>query len=226
MNQNYGDTLKILPAKTHFFFLFVCVYGCSIFAKPPSDYLQDRIALDNCRYETFKYALELLEERNAQVVVETGTARYGARYFDSDGGSTIIFSEWVRDHGAEFFSVDISMLNLAVAKGAVARYVSDYQDKIHYVCSDSITYLREFNRPIDFLYLDSFDYELDNPDPSQQHHLKEIQAVYPFLTERSVVMIDDCDLPGGGKGKFVIEFLLERGWKVVKKQYQVILTRT
>jgi hypothetical protein len=78
---------------------------------------------------------------------------------------------------------------------------------------------------IDFIYLDSYDYELNNPIGSQLHHLKEIEAAHPFLRESSVIMIDDCDLPEGGKGKFAIEFLLERGWRVVKKQYQVILAR-
>lgn len=53
-------------------------------------------------------------------------------------------------------------------------------------------------------YLDSFDFDISNPLPSQKHHLKEIEAAYDKLTDNSVVMIDDCDLPGGGKGKGVI----------------------
>jgi hypothetical protein len=187
------------------------------------DYLKDKIPTDNQRYETFKYVLELLEQRSGKILVETGTARYGDRHFDSDGGSTIIFAQWSRDHSADFFSIDLNDMHLDTAKKAVIRYVPDYQDHIHYVYSDSIVFLREFNQPIDLLYLDSYDYELDNPAQSQEHHLKEIQASYPFLTKKSIVMIDDCALAGGGKGKLVIEFLVKHGWKIVKAQYQTIL---
>jgi hypothetical protein len=77
--------------------------------------------------------------------------------------------------------------------------------------------------PIDFLYLDSYDYEWNNPSPSQEHHLREIQAAFPRLHENSVVMIDDCALPQGGKGKLAIEYLKERGWKILLEQYQTIL---
>src|ERR1700738_1532650 len=93
----------------------------------PHDYLADKIPENNCRYETFKYALELLEKLEAKTIVETGTARYGSRYFDSDGGSTIIFAEWSRDHQAEFFSVDLSSMNLENAKEAVSLHVTSEQ---------------------------------------------------------------------------------------------------
>ena len=35
-------------------------------------------------------------------------------------------------------------------------------------------------------------------------------------------MVDDCDLPRGGKCKLVREFLLERGWKMVASSYQEV----
>lgn len=95
--------------------------------------------------------------------------------------------------------------------------------RIHFVCSDSIAFLQNFGKTIDFLYLDSYDFDFNNPLPSQYHHLYEIQAAYPKLSENSIVMIDDCDLPHGGKGKFAIEFLTERGWKILENRYQVIL---
>jgi hypothetical protein len=104
--------------------------------------------------------------------------------------------------------------------------VQPYMDHITFVESDSVQFLKEFDKEIDFLYLDSFDYEKENPLPSQEHHLKEIQVVYNKLKPESIVMIDDCDLPGGGKGRLAIDFLTARGWKVVFKSYQVILIRS
>src|SRR5579862_8792487 len=104
--------------------------------KKPQDYLNNKIDSNNIRYQTFECSLELLSQMNAQTIVETGTARDGASNYAYDGGSTLLFSEWARDHGAELFSVDISQTNLSIAKQAVASHVPDYLDKIHFICND------------------------------------------------------------------------------------------
>lgn len=165
-------------------------------------------------------SLNLLTERKARILLETGTARYGAENFAGDGGSTIIFSEWAQNNQATLYSVDISQEYLTNAKEALDSRVATV-----FVESDSVEFLEKFDRSIDFLYLDSYDYEYGNVLPSQLHHLNEIVAAYPHLHEHSIVMVDDCDLPHGGKGKFVINFLIARGWKVIADKYQVILVR-
>lgn len=184
-------------------------------------YLHNRISPDNHRFTTFIYILRLLKERHAQVLVETGTARYGNKNCSGDGCSTLIFADWIGVNGGQFYSVDISELALHDA----AESLGAANEFVHLVQSDSIEFLKKFNQPIDFLYLDSFDFDLDNPAPSQQHHLKEIIAAYPWLTEQTIVMIDDCNLPHGGKGKLVIEYLLNRNWKIVAQDYQTILVK-
>ena len=184
-------------------------------------YLMDRIPASNCRYSSFVFALNLMKERQAVTLIETGTARNGATNCIGDGCSTVIFADWIRDHGAYLYSIDVDPQALHSAQEGILGS----HDSIEFVCSDSITFLKNFNRPIDFLYLDSYDFEISNPGPSQQHHLQEIMAAYSCLHSKSIVMIDDCDLPHGGKGKFVIEFLLRRGWKIIYKNYQVILVQ-
>jgi predicted O-methyltransferase YrrM len=196
----------------------------SAYAWPPSHYLSHKIPPENHRYKTFLLALSLLEERKAQVLVETGTSREGDVFCRGDGCSTLIFGAWARDHRAELYSVDISARNLENAKTAVLNHVRRTHN-IHFICSDSVSFLSSFHKPIDFLYLDSFDYDENDPLPSQIHHLNEIKAALPFLTETSIVMIDDCDFPNGGKGKLAIEWLLEQGWKILAQEYQVILGR-
>lgn len=86
-------------------------------------------------------------------------------------------------------------------------------------------FLSRFDRPIDFLYLDSWDFDFADPAPSQQHHLREIIAAYPRLHAQSMVLIDDCNLPHGGKGRLVIQYLAERGWRVLHSEYQTLLVR-
>jgi len=195
--------------------------GNSTHSIKPQEYLNHRIRPSDKRYDSFLMALKLLHQFNAKVLVETGTARNGDQNFAGDGGSTIIFGNWAAINQSVLFTVDISPDGLENAKKATQRY----SQSIHFVCNDSIAFLDSFNQYIDFIYLDSFDFDSNNPKPSQEHHLREIIAAYPHLHERSIVMIDDCDLPHGGKGKLVIEFLLSRGWKILYKGYQTILAQ-
>lgn len=205
--------------------LFATTAAAKIADHPPKHYLYDRIPKKNPRYPTLFRAIKLLKMRNAKTIVETGTSRNGNQNFEGDGGSTIIFSEWALDHDAQFYSVDLDPENLWNAKEAVEQQIGQKNANIHFVCSDSLEFLKNFTQKIDFLYLDSYDFEVNNPLPSQYHHLYEIQIAYPLLHEKSVVMIDDCDLPHGGKGKLAIAYLLERGWKIIEDHYQVILVQ-
>lgn len=206
-----------------FFLLHFSFLSAETKYRSPKALLQNKIPKKNMRYDTFHAALKLMRDRNMKTIVETGTARGGRKGFESDGGSTIIFADWAKERGAEFYSVDISLDHLNQAKRGVTQEIGAIPSSIHFVCSDSIAFLQNFGKTIDFLYLDSYDFDFNNPLPSQYHHLYEIQAAYPKLSENSIVMIDDCTLPYGGKGKFAIEFLLERGWKILENRYQVIL---
>ena len=162
-----------------------------------------------------------MNERGAKMIVETGTARCGEKNFGGDGGSTILFGDFATRHNIQAYSVDISQESVNNAQAATLNYIKNLQ----VVCADSVAFLKNFPSSIDFLYLDSFDYEYGNPLPSQWHHLKEIEAAYPKLTENSIVMIDDCDLPQGGKGPLVIQYLKDRGWKIAMQGYQVIMVK-
>lgn len=202
--------------------IFCCLLVLCITSKGfayPREYLSEKIDERNRRYKTFLIALELCEKRNCRVLVETGTARHGDTNFEGDGGSTLIFGSWAKDHDAKLYTVDID--SMAIEQAQLAA--TEVADAIQFIHSDSVQFLNHFEGKIDFLYLDSFDFKKNNPLPSQLHHLSEIQAAFPHLHKRSVVMIDDCDLPHGGKGKFVIEYLKERGWTVLISDYQVIM---
>jgi hypothetical protein len=85
--------------------------------------------------------------------------------------------------------------------------------------------LRTFPSQIDLLYLDSYDYDENNPGPPQEHNLNEVIAAYDKLTDNSIVMIDDCNIPGGGKGKLAIQYLQDRGWRLYTNKHQVILLK-
>jgi predicted O-methyltransferase YrrM len=178
------------------------------------------------RQITFKKAMDLMHQRGAKRLVETGVARAGLKNAKSDGASTIVFGLWAKQNGASLDSVDLSEENVHVANETISREgLSDY---VSTHVSDSVAFLADYERPIDFLYLDSYDY--DKYDKTEQkncqiHHLKEFKAAEDNLHDDTIVLIDDCRLPGGGKGKEVLSYMEEKGWKRVVDAYQVLLTK-
>jgi predicted O-methyltransferase YrrM len=172
---------------------------------------------------TFKRTLELLDLINAKVIIETGTSRHGLNGARSQGAATIVFGKWAQKNNAILHSVDISEESVKVAQNEVEAHALNSNVKIH--LSDSIEFLKKFEHPVDFLYLDSYDYS-DDPEvqlKSQLHHLCEFQVIEDKLHKDSIVLIDDCDLPGGGKGKLAIEYMKENLWVPIIINYQVLL---
>ena len=178
------------------------------------------------RRDTLREVLRLLDERGAKTLLETGVARMGLEKSKGDGASTIVFGLWAKQNDAHLYSVDIDPEATERAGQAVAKM--DLSDSVTLVTSDSVAYLDEFTDMVDFLYLDSYDYHKTDTaiqTASQAHHLKEIEAIEGCLHEDTVILIDDCDMPNGGKGKLVIERLTANGWKVHMSEYQVILVK-
>ena len=178
------------------------------------------------RQKTFRRAIELLDERSATCLIETGVARYGLRNSKSDGASTAVFGLWSKINNASLYSVDISPESIAGAREAVEEL--GLLEQVKLVTGDSVQFLENFADPVDFLYLDSYDYDKRDESiqmASQEHHLKEFKAIEEQLGPNTVVLIDDCDLPGGGKGKTVIEYMTRKGWQVDTSAYQILLTK-
>ena len=181
------------------------------------------------RYQTMHAALTLLFERSQRnrIVLETGCVRerndYGAGY------STVVFGHALSRHGGMLHTVDLSEKNLAACKRLTKRYASS----ISYNSGDSVTFLKSWNAhpsaSINLLYLDSFDYP-GKPDEvlreaSQRHCLNELAAALPSLSEAAIVLIDDGDLPGGGKPRLAKELLSKLSWTCVIDDYQTLWIR-
>ncbi|MCX2720469.1 class I SAM-dependent methyltransferase [Lentiprolixibacter aurantiacus] len=177
------------------------------------------------RRDSFRLVMALMDRIKARVIVETGTSREGLKGAKSNGAATIVFGTWAKANNAHVHSVDISPKSIANAEKEVIR--QDLADYVSLHTSDSIAFLKTFNESVDLLYLDSYDYS-DDPEvqlKSQEHHLGEFKAIEAKLHDNTLVLIDDCDLPNGGKGKLVIAYMKERGWKIIYEGYQVLLVR-
>ncbi len=178
------------------------------------------------RRGTFRRVLRLLDERGAKTLIETGTARDGLDEVRSNGASTVLFGTWAQRNGAVLHSVDI--LDSAIERARQTVVAGGLDESVRLHVSDSIDFLRTFTEPVDMLYLDSYDYHKTDTAiqlASQEHHLAEFRAIEDRLHEESIVLIDDCRLPNGGKGKLVVDYMKSRGWTVLMEAYQVLLIR-
>lgn len=169
------------------------------------------------RNETFKILMKYLEDNNIKnpVIVETGTTRLAHKQ-SGDGHATRIFDAYINYYDGEVYSVDIDKKACKCAKSFVS-------EKSNIICSDSVKYLKTFKKKIDLLYLDSFDFNKKNPEPSMKHHLKELMECLKNLKPGSVIVIDDNNIgpKNKGKGYYVKEYLLKQNAKILFDEYQL-----
>lgn len=187
----------------------------------------------------YEYIINKLVKLNRPIlVVETGTMWSSLE--SNMGAFTLVFSDLIKNWtGGKLITIDISEENISKCK----EVTKDYSESIEYVISDSVTYLESLDdetvKKIDLIYLDSYDFYVPDPIPSQLHHFRELNAVYNRLSDDVNIAVDDNFLPNCwvewhtynpdgsvatrtrygtgprmfGKGTLVDCFLLERGWK-------------
>jgi len=169
------------------------------------------------RAPTFKAAFSALLERQQEgyVIVETGAMRepVGSDLSFSDGASTWLFDQFVNRHGGQVVSCELDEERCR----AVAAQVSS---RVTFLAGDSVRRLRELPAAFaDMLYLDSFDLDWTNPHPSALHHVQEIASGIHCLKPGGLVLIDDVGLTGG-KGMYVLTWLLRVGAVCISRGYQ------
>ena len=172
----------------------------------------------NTRFNSFKFALEIALKRDLKTFVETGVARGKKKYLFfltrkwKDGMSTLIFAEYAKYVNGHLHSCDNSEKNIQNAK----RFTSKYKDKITFHLEDSVSFLKNFRKKIDFLYLDSLDGQ--NPNASE-HQLNEIKNSIKNLHKNSLVLLDDKV----GKSSLSKNYMLDKGLTIINETEQQIL---
>jgi len=189
--------------------------------------IQEMLLKTDKRGPSFAMMLDHLDQIQNPLIVETGCARREDN-FDGDGMSTLILNEYVKEFGGEFHSVDIEQANV--------DFVKQRCNNTHSHCSDSVKFLYEFNeqlrnqnRYIDLLYLDSFDLDIQNPHPSSLHHIFELTAIKASLKKGAMVVVDDnilCidqttnETKMVGKGDYVDQYFKMLGIEKIYSGYQ------
>lgn len=169
------------------------------------------------RNSSFEKALDLLLQtfgKNPINIVETGTIRGASdtsRY--GDGWGTLNWKYYSDYTGSYVWSVDIDPNAINIANSVVPS-----NDKISYVCKDSIEFLKTFDKEIDLLFLDSYDYcgDDENIRRCHEHQLNEVKAAFDKMSENGIILIDDIfDISFNGKGKTSIPYLLSHGYELI-----------
>jgi len=179
------------------------------------------------RNDSFKNALDLLLAMYHRpiVLVETGCIRNTTEESKfGDGWSTLNWEWYAKLTDSSVYVVDIDETHLEKAKQVVPE--SQY---VTYKQQDSIEFLKNFHRPIDFLFLDSYDYcgDEENVRKCHEHQLNELKAVWDKLNDNCFILIDDVFSDNwDGKGKLSIPYLIKNGFRVLYfMDSQVLLFR-
>ncbi|CAA9891058.1 conserved hypothetical protein [Candidatus Methylobacter favarea] len=172
------------------------------------------------RHHSYDLVLKEISNRFSHpLIVETGCIRADEDWRGA-GYSTYLLGAYLQRVGGELISVDISPDNCDFARSA-----TEEMSCVTIQCEDSVSFLKEFDRPIDVLLIDSLDTE--RPE-SAEHAINEVQAAMKNLHRSSLIIFDDTVYQSQayiGKGAKAIPWLLENGWQILYSGYQTLLTR-
>ena len=172
----------------------------------------------NFRFDSFEFALIEAQKRNHKTLVETGVARGKKKFFFfskinwKDGMSTLILSDYARHVNGNLTSCDINKKNIENAK----KFTKPNKEFINFVTEDSLNFLTNFNKRIDFLYLDSLDGQFEG---ASKHQLEEIKIAKNYLHDQSLVLLDDK----GDKTKLSIDYMLDNNFKILNETREQVL---
>lgn len=202
--------------------------------------------LGHHRHNTFKVALNLFLQYGGSNIVETGCTSH----LDwGSGQSTIILAEFCKKYGGTLDTVDLSESNIEKCKKLTSNYaeqiryhvndsvkfLKDFQYKIDLLYLDSYDYpygelLDVYGGKVDINKAISI---LDNMSEddivklhnniifgSQNHCINELMAALPRTHDKTLILIDDCKLAGGGKGRIAKDWLLKNNYLCLLDQYQ------
>ena len=146
------------------------------------EHFRSRSTLDHINFDSMLNALTLLGDKPSRII-ETGMSAWGTN-------STLLFSDYVATFGGQFWSVDIRIKPLVDVRSSVTR-------RTILTCGDSVRFLHrwvvtnQLDCKVDFVYLDSFDLDVEDPYPAALHGIRELFAIGPALKPGSLLLVDD-----------------------------------
>ena len=176
-----------------------------------------------------KKTMEIARMLGLNNVVEIGATRYGitpecVNYFNGDVIDPFVSPACCADgHGGVMFalngfnvhSVDIDTNCLTAAKWSFESLKREIPPNLHLcIPRDGIEFLTEFDGSIDVLFLDGWDV---GTHKYRESHLKAFEAAQGKLSNRHLILVDDCDFtpPVEGKDALLTPALLSNGYAML-----------
>lgn len=191
----------------------------------------------SARWNTFKAYLNLVSTGlpgQPISLLETGCMR---QLDDWGGGcSTWMFADFLQNYTQDgtLVSIDIAPQNLKVAEYAINEAVGPLESRtfdFKTLCGDSLAQLAQISvlppakdTRFEGIYLDSMDCDPRVPEgeeqtlESQQHQLNECRIALQLFSDKlpfKVLMLDDNNLPWGGKCRLTKKYLKSMFWTCV-----------
>lgn len=151
------------------------------------------------RWIAFEFiAKELLSKNKPIYMIETGTLNTDNDWLGY-GQATLLWDDIVSKTLGKVYSIDIDLDKIKFARSKCKN--------INFIHCDSIGYLRGVDATdLDFLYLDSYDWDLDKHISSCLHHMTELGAIWDRLPSGCLLAVDDCHSETHGKHVLVHSF--------------------
>lgn len=184
--------------------------------------------------QTEKY-LDQLDPASVGQFIEIGTSRNG------DDGSTKVIAKWANRFDQKLYTVDIDYENIDFVTGLNIPNLKTYWGSGESFFKSFPAHLGH----ISFLYLDNFDWDwhpekseqfvieqqlrynelglVMNNVNSQRAHLDQMIAALPYMTDQSLVVLDDTWYNKwwghySGKGGAVVPLLLSHGYSILETE--------
>ena len=199
------------------------------------------------RKKSFSKIFEYLDKISGPInIVETGCIRgeNSKENFAGAGQSTLLFDKYTqnREIGSKVYTVDINPNATKICKSIVSENVEiNTEDSVKWLIK-FMKQIQKEEKKISLFYLDSFDVDWKSSDRSAAHHLKELTAIINYISEETLVVVDDAPIfapmkiednkyfpitehPAptpfvAGKGYLVSEFANAYGAKIYFSSYQ------
>ena len=158
-----------------------------------------------------------------KLVLEIGSVRHTMQHaieeFNpaccNDGHSTYFWSHYT---DADIHTVDIA----PHCKHGIID-VDQRLTKVTAHIQDAIEFAKTFNKQIDLLFLDAWD--VVPGDPYAEKHLEIYKILKDNLADDCLILIDDTDIGGGGKGRLVMPELIKDGFDCLFNKRQALFIR-
>lgn len=192
------------------------------------------LLLDYFKTHLDSYKASIGERR--LVLIEIGTTREEVK----GQGSTRQFAEFCKQQGLHFITIDMDPHNSRMAQ----RLFRQLDCAFEAITSKGEEYLREYPGPIDFIFLDAYDFDHGKHselrqsryqqflgariDDQQCHrmHLECAESLVDKLAEKGLICFDDTWLDHGkwtAKGTLAMPYLMDNGFKLIDARNRAAL---